>query len=245
MAAIQQLLASYHAAAGGFSPTDIAGLNLWLPADQIVATDGDPLDDWKDRSGNAYDYTQSTSGDRPTYKANIVNGNPVVRFNGTNQYFTGPNHLTGLTAATILIVMKSDNDPPVVGDGGLWRLGSDTSSGSANHVPYTDGVIYDGAGSNTRYTVGDPTPSLAAWRAYSIVTSSSEWTARLDNSTLYTTGSNTVGWRTAPLLGKTTNNLGYSGFFDGDIAELLIYDSALGSTDRASLQTYFAAKYGL
>lgn len=64
---------------GGFTPLDIAGLQLWLDASAITGlSDTDPIATWIDSSGNGYDATQATSGLRPLYNTNILNGLPVV-----------------------------------------------------------------------------------------------------------------------------------------------------------------------
>lgn len=46
-------------------------------------SNNDAVSTWSSRTGT-YDATQATSGNRPTYKTNQFNGNPVVEFDGTN-----------------------------------------------------------------------------------------------------------------------------------------------------------------
>ena len=68
---------------------------LWLKADAISGlNDGDLVSSWLDQSGNAFNFSASGSA-RPTYKTNIQNGNPVVRFNGTSTYMSTSNVQTG------------------------------------------------------------------------------------------------------------------------------------------------------
>jgi hypothetical protein len=65
-----------------FSPEDLAGLLYWVKADSITSLDdGDPVMTWTDQSGNAHT-TTGTALTAPTYKANIINSKPVVRFAG-------------------------------------------------------------------------------------------------------------------------------------------------------------------
>ncbi len=61
-----------------FLPTDVAGLKLWVKADSLALNDGDPVGTWADQSGNGNDLVQATAAKKPTYKANILNGLPVV-----------------------------------------------------------------------------------------------------------------------------------------------------------------------
>ena len=72
-----------------FSPRDVSNLILWLDASAITGlNNNDPVATWSDRSGNGNDATQATATNRPLYKTNIVNGKPVVRFDGVDNYLT-------------------------------------------------------------------------------------------------------------------------------------------------------------
>ena len=223
-----------------FSPEQVSGLELWLKADGITGlANADPIATWPDSSGNSRDATQATSGMRPTYRTNVVNGKPIVRFDGSDDYFALPNFLTGFTAGEIFCVLKIDADPPATGGAtgiGIW------GSGIQSHLPWTDGIIYDSFGSTARKTTVDPTPALTSWRLYNVTSKSGEWTSRLDGVQLYTTATNTVGWSSAPILGYSQAALYY---LDGDLAELLLFSRELTSGERANVQSYVASKYGL
>src|SRR5262245_37132262 len=71
-------------ASKAFTPADVSGLVVWLRADALGLNDGDPVGTWTDGSGNGRDLTQATAAKKPTYKTNIVNGKPVVRFDGVD-----------------------------------------------------------------------------------------------------------------------------------------------------------------
>lgn len=101
-----------------FSPTQVAGLSLWLDAsdpstlfqNSTLATpasaDGDPVGGWKDKSGNARNALQATAGIRPALKTGIQNGKPVVRFNGTDTYLGVANNLVhGAAGCTVFMVI--------------------------------------------------------------------------------------------------------------------------------------------
>src|ERR1051325_4711729 len=73
-----------------FSPSDISGLKIWLKADAGAgSSDGDAVGTWTDQSGTSHDFTQATSSKKPTYKTNIQNSLPVVRFDGTDDEMSG------------------------------------------------------------------------------------------------------------------------------------------------------------
>lgn len=73
----------------GFSPLQLPGLKFWLDASQISGlNDGDPVATWSDASGLNNHATQATGSKQPTYKVAIVNGRPVVRFDGVDDALT-------------------------------------------------------------------------------------------------------------------------------------------------------------
>lgn len=232
-------------------PDSIAGLAQWLKADDglytdtglstPVASDGDLVAGWQDKSGSGRHMTQSTSGNRPAYKVSILNSKPVVRFDGSNDVLAGAN-LTALSAAEAFIVVKiGQADPPPSGSGtGLWHYGSDPQ---ATHYPYSDGNVYDNFGTNSRKGLGNPTPALDAFRLYNVTTKSGGWTARIDGTQVYTTASNTVGFRSSCELGSGLSGSGPA--FIGDVAEVIIYSAELSAGDRDVVEAYIAAKYGL
>ena len=59
----------------------------WFKADALTGlSDGDPVDYWANSAAILTPATQATSGSQPLYKTNIVNGLPVVRFDGVDDY---------------------------------------------------------------------------------------------------------------------------------------------------------------
>jgi hypothetical protein len=80
------------------TPTALSsGATQILEADMGVTYDGSNLvATWADQSGNGWDATQSTGGNKPLLVAGAWNGaKPVIRFDGVNSFFstalTGPN----------------------------------------------------------------------------------------------------------------------------------------------------------
>lgn len=60
-------------------PSMEPSLDLWLKADPLALNDGDPVSTWIDSSRSGLNYGAAGSA-RPTFKTNIVNGWPIVRF---------------------------------------------------------------------------------------------------------------------------------------------------------------------
>jgi hypothetical protein len=224
--------------AGAFDPASLNPV-VWLKADAHTASDGDPVTT-AENFGSLGDFTQATSSVKPTYKTGIVNGKPVFRFDGVDDFLTGPD-MSALTAATVFIVVKIDTDPPGTSTAsGLWRFG--TAGGGVTHFPFIDGTIYDSFGSTVRKTTVNPTPALTSFHVYEVKTVSGEWTSRLDGTQIFTTATNTVGFVANPMIGSSE---GTTHFLDGDCAELFICDSGLGTTDAGNMRSHLGTKYAI
>ncbi len=225
------------------APTDISGCVVWIAADLDVYSDNDPVST-ATNDGSGADWTQSGSN-RPTYKTAITpTGKPVFRFDGSDDYLIGGD-LSALTEGTAFIVIKLDNDPPGgIGTAGLWKIGGDTVNVL---FPYTDGVIYDGALANARKTTVDPTLSLSSdFRVYDVVSLSNDWRNYLDGTLLFAqVGSTSFVSSATPWLGGTYNGTGPGPdiWLDGDVAALIIYDSALSDPDREDVEAYLTDRY--
>lgn len=216
-------------------------LALWLNAGDISGlSDGQSVGTWPDSSGQARHFT-SDAASAPTYHTGVLNGRPVVRFSGA-QWLTTGSFASSFTAIEIYIVVKIDADPPAAsGNTGIW--GGWATGAYPSHYPWTDGIIYEGFGSNTRYSVGNPTPSLASWNVYNVRSSATNWSAHLNGTSLYSTGSNTVSINNGTHYIGADFNRQYG--LKGDVAEVVIYSDIMSTGDREAIHTYFADKYGL
>lgn len=205
-----------------FAPTDIAGLTLWLNADAIVGlVNDDPVATWEDESGNNDDATQGTGANQPTYKTNIVNGLPVVRFDGGNDYL----QTTSLTAQTLFIVCNH-------GDGATFsnyrRLIQPTAAAFHYYGDNGTGNYAIGAGitgGNFRVN-GAATMSAGTLSAFRVVGIEADAAA----TDTYPIGIS-IG--------------GFSQHLLGDIAEIVAYSGVLSGGDRILVETYLMDKYGI
>lgn len=66
------------------------GANIVLDSRYLTDADGTALQTWTDRSGNGKDASQATLANRPLVKtgSNGINGNPVVQYDGSNDFMT-------------------------------------------------------------------------------------------------------------------------------------------------------------
>lgn len=66
-----------------------AGASLVLDSRFIDQADNSEVSSWADRSTNAHTIQQTTQANRPTFQTAEMNGNPVVRFDGSNDFLDG------------------------------------------------------------------------------------------------------------------------------------------------------------
>lgn len=225
---------------GPFSPDDIASLFRWYDADSLGLSDNDPVSSWTDLSTNADHAVQATGSKQPVFKTGIVGGYPVVRFitddvlefseifdssgsNGTI-FVVGKMRTSGATLGTFLSTRQS-----AVANGWGFR-GSSTSSTLYFHTSFSP---------NITLTHTDQFNLLEIKRSGLSITSYVNGSA---------SGSGTISGFTTSGYNKTSigaENSGTSSFLDGDIAEIIIYNTALSDADRGNVETYLLNKYGI
>jgi hypothetical protein len=223
-------------------PSDISGLKLWLKADAITGiNEGGTIQTWSDSSGNGNNFTQPTSGLRPTYRTGVLNGKPVVRFDGTDDVLDGPynNALISATAHTAFVVFKRTSGTLKAT---LLRAGN---------------ASYDGvwevclASPNLRNVNGGVVTKSASNGAFRIATSNYNGTSVRAGVTdtrdaSLSSVSATGGASTASVgMGGSPTGSTYDHYLNGDIAEAIVYNVSLSETDRKKVESYLADKYNI
>lgn len=223
-------------------PDSISGLKVWLKADSESYADLDPVGTATDRSGVGNNATAAGAA-RPIFRTSQINGLPAYYFEAAqSRVLTFGDFGAAFTAGHLFVVVKLVTDPPTVDTKtGLFTMGS---LGDTTHFPYTDSTIYDNTFTTVRKTVGNPTPALTAWRVYEVRSAASDWEAKLDGTSLFSTATNTFAINTAPSLGADTAPA-TDNYLDGYVAEFIVYNKALSAGEQTTVKNYLAAKYNL
>lgn len=237
-----------------FDPRTIPGLELWFDASAAsTITLGTGVSGWADLSGNARNATQTAVNSQPAWTQNALGNRPVLTFDGLNDclsfaplslsawtIFIVCSRTAGVTNASLLQVMQSAygvesalaaiNDsatagPLLVGSGSTgtttYGMGGSLSAGTARVLSAT----WDGTGINgsTYY---------ALWDGGTSVTLSS---------------SSAIPKASGPdsLIGASWSQGLLQGFFRGQIGEIRVYSSALGSDARVANERDLIRKWGL
>jgi hypothetical protein len=72
-------------------------------------SDGSSVSTWSDLSANGRDVSQATAANQPTYKTAIQGGNPVVRFDGSNDQMETASTFASTSQVTAVFVAKANN----------------------------------------------------------------------------------------------------------------------------------------
>lgn len=96
---------------GGFIPTDLSGLALWLRSDKGIVLNGSGVSSWTDQSPNAIVFSQATAFNQPVWGATSgKNSLPGLTFVGVHEMTGLGTVLSSLAAYTMFIVAKHTGD---------------------------------------------------------------------------------------------------------------------------------------
>ncbi len=234
---------------GNFLPNSYPGLRLWLDANDINADglsdtaadflSGGKVNTWKDRSANGFDATQSDLTKMPVYTPATQNGLTVVDFTA-DQMNIPDLGLAGSKDRTIFVVGKSSQGPfltigkDVVGKRVVF--GRDPSSDKLHVSLKTPGGTFVGT--------GDAVSSMSISSAVLEGTTLADFTLSVNGTSESASGALTVD-----TLEEGANRIGSlldgQGRLTGQIAEVLVFDSALSQIMLQKVEGYLATKWGL
>lgn len=214
-----------------FNPAT-AGAVLSLDARTITGlADGDAVETWSGRPGSTATVAQSTAGSRPVFKVSILNGNPVVRLDGTDDFFNVSGVTALPTALYCLLIFKRNTQPT-----GLYFFGGDDNS-----VVWFANDLYDAFGTTTRKHPGVSSAlAIGSWILYEAYSAASDWRCFINGTQFYSTATNTVGG----IGGSKLGNDQFGGtYMDGDIAAFVLAESVPSAALRRRIEQSLAFSF--
>jgi len=248
-----------HVAAGAMEsggrpapPDALPGLVFWAKADAGVATnESGKVTGWADQSGRG-NHAAATDASAPVFVASEpgLNGQPTLRFNGTSQKMTVANRIltNGIAGCTVIAMAKADvnDDVSIVGirtGGGnpLVQLDQD-SSGHARFI------VRNSAGVSASAATALAPAHTGIYGMYAgrlDKGAGTVWTNRIyfSKSSAEAVASADFGANGNLTSGDQYIGAASSRFWDGDIAELLIYERALSEAELGKVGDYLASRY--
>lgn len=250
-------------------PDDVSGCVGWFDASDSstlldAITSGSPVADdavvemFTDKSalGTIRDFRQTATANKPIRRAAQINGLDVIDFDGTDDYMAldsgGGNYLYNYatkTQAKTVFVVSQPVTAATLADGSVMSLYNTGTAGAGGLL--TCEIAYR---TNARTFVSDGTAATTcSTSAASIITMSQSGAGNVEDViSMWLDGSSVArdsGGDGALVSEDAFCQLGAqvvsSLYFDGYVGEVIFYDNELSATDRASVETYLANKWGV
>lgn len=224
--------------------SDAAG-QQFSDAGTTVVNDGETIYQWNEYKGTGYDLLQASVGARPTFSTtNLANFNPTVTFDGSND------HMQFTPGTGVNVIDRAD--------GTLYASGYFNVDKNTGLIGFNEDMDYPGLyfwqGGGERKVLfysgnfnGMTTNSAKAKRFF---TAASGWTngASTAQATVAIDGNRTshTGLPLANLHPDAREiRAGNDGSpFDGQLNEMVVFETQLSEADMDRVDTYMAIKYG-
>ncbi len=243
-----------------------------LTATNTIVADNDRINTWKDASGNNVAASSVSNEKRPTWIEQVaaLNNAPAIRFssnaNATNQ-FNGlyTNSYSVLTDATIFLVHYpltvggGDDITPVNGTSSTWFYGAGILDADVPNFKNDFGLSYSGQScaygegmpaTSTDMTIKIPSPINQAYitavtrdQANSLITLYSSAAA---TPVTYSKTIVALSDPTNYAIGSTTSMTIFpENYYDGYIANIIVFNKKLNQAEFIIVQNYLSAKYNI
>jgi hypothetical protein len=222
----------------------LSGLAAWYRADQGVVMNGATVSEWRDQSPYGRHATQTTAARQPSVVPNACNGKPALAFDGTPKNLLANVPINGLGGVTLILVTSCDQDDDIMPRCTPLLWGETGNWGITHLAPRKSAVVF---------MFGTGVSSIVLYNRPAVATGFVLTTARKDGASesLFVNGtqvSSESGRR--PTLQGVSPAVALGGdfngsFFNGRIAEVMVYERALPEAERQRAEQYLKLKYRL
>ena len=232
----------------------LADMQLWLKANSGVncSVDGCTITSWADQSVNAF--TVENSSNFPTLKIGAANFNPTIDFDRSgSQYLNISAGFEDFTNGITAFVVVKPTSPGAYER--FFDLGNNDENDNVliSRTDTTTGMSFHTYDDNT--SIGADIPNVIVDNALQIISveNPSGVVGDIVTPVVLNNGINllnTVDCLVPNVETRTTNYIARSNwsgdaYYNGEIAEIILYNTDLSATDREKIQSYLAIKYGI
>lgn len=223
----------------GQNPSTISGLKLWLRSDTGVVVNGASVTGWNDQSGNAAHAVQTNAAAQPTLVPNALYNLPAISFNGT-KVLNGKDLALSNSSFTVFVVASGSAmsdaynvlfDLGPYAPGGIWLCKHDDKfTIYSNNAIYSSPNGLPNAGFDPKIFGFKKQLGVLAesFLNFSVVASSTG--GSFVNS--FASGAYNIG-----------ADPSYTGFWSGNVFEVIVFNKALNSSETTIVSNYIANKY--
>lgn len=206
-------------------PASLPGLVLWLQADALTGlADGAPVTTWPDRSGAGNHATQGVASKQPTFRVGVANGLSGVLFDATDDGMSTAADPGAPVTIVVVYASRAGATGYAVNGGFSFFMG-----------PYV-GRYRNYTG---KYATG-PSITAGRWLAQTLRQSTALAELFIDGTFSASTT------KTAdPALLKLAREGQYGSILDGWIAEVIVYNRALGDAELADVHGWVRNRFSL
>lgn len=229
---------------GIFIPTQLNSLVMWLDAAEGVTLNGPDVSNWADQSGNGNDAVQAVASNQPLFNATGLNGFPSLGLDGATEFMDvldspSIDITSSFTAYFVINAAVFSNFPNLIArnfnTGYRLLLGPSTGQLST--------VVANGA-----FQL-DTSPSAISLSTDTIL----EFHYEINGTINFTANGVSLGTQTNTLSGVNSNNAvlnigvanGGTNFYEGEMAQILLFNTLLSTANRNNVGNYLANRYGL
>lgn len=231
---------------GGSSALRLPGVVRDFDAGMVAGlSSGDPVVTWTDQSTTAASITQGTASKRATWVTNALNGQPVVRFDGTDDCYTGsPVAINGPFSIMVVCVPTGTTNRFMIECG-------ENATDNVNYYFYINGTagplengFNDGTGGAGYKGFSGITPTLSQPMVCTVIYNGNrlqQWrNGVLSSTSLAVTATPTIAG--TQVLNIGSNRAGAS-VWSGDIARVILAAGAWTDSARSRAERSLGAKY--
>lgn len=221
-------------------------LKLWFNANAGLIASGTNVTSWTDQSANS-DNASTVVGTAPVITANAINGYPVVKFSGGGLVGSFASHLTSNRSTAFVVTKEGTNTYA-----GLFAVGnaaSDASTNSSallfyeNSFAATDISTYRTSAVRGNYSA---IPTYATPHMYSSIFNATQNLFFSDGNATNNAAFAQQNYDASKFsLGGYYSNGTLGSYSNSTIAEAILYDRDLTTTEQQHVRSYLAVKYGL